>query len=128
MTITEQIQAIKSEKHFWSQVLEEATKDEILDLAKRMDIYTHHEDGRQRELESLKAIIAYNKEHEFRDALRKKYKITIKNLELLSGKELVSYLFSLDDEKEIERVEFEIHLRYFPDYINKLYRDYKNRM
>ncbi len=73
MTITEQIQAIKFEKQYWSSVLEEATRDEILYIAKRMDISTHHDSGRQRALKQLKAIIAYNKEHEFRDALRKKY-------------------------------------------------------
>ena len=62
----EQVQAIKLENRYWSSVLEEATRDEILYIAKRMDISTHHESGRQRALKQLKGIIAYNKEHEFR--------------------------------------------------------------
>ena len=52
----------------------------------------------------------------------------MKNLELLSGKELVDYLFSLDDEREMqefERVEDELNWRYEPEYVSKLYREYK---
>ncbi len=50
----------------------------------------------------------------------------MKDLELLSGKELVDYLFSLDDEREMqefERVEDELNWRYEPEYVSKLYRD-----
>jgi hypothetical protein len=52
----------------------------------------------------------------------------MKDLELLSGKELVDYLFSLDDEREMqefERVEDELNCRYEPEYVSKLYREYK---
>ncbi len=55
----------------------------------------------------------------------------MKNLELLSGKELVDYLFSLDDEREMqefERVEDELNWRYEPEYVSKLYREYKIKM
>jgi len=52
----------------------------------------------------------------------------MKDLKVLAGKELVNYLFSLDEEKEMqefERVEDELDLRYFPEYIVKLVREYK---
>jgi hypothetical protein len=55
----------------------------------------------------------------------------MKDLKVLGGKELVNYLFSLDDDKEMqecERVEDELDLRYFPEYIVKLFREYKSRM
>ena len=61
---------IKLEKTYWNNVLEEATKDEVLDLANRMGISTHHDNGRQRALKQIKGCIAYNKISDFRTALR----------------------------------------------------------
>jgi len=61
---------IKLETTYWNDVLEEATKDEVLDLANRMGIYTHHDNGRQRALKQIKCSIAYDKLGEFRKALR----------------------------------------------------------
>jgi hypothetical protein len=61
---------IKLEKVYWSKVLEDSTKDDILTLAKKMDLRTHHASGRQMDLKQIKAGIAYNKIADFRDALR----------------------------------------------------------
>ena len=61
---------VKLEKIYWSKVLEDSTKDDILTLAKEMDLRTHHASGRQIDLKQIKAGIAYNKIADFRDALR----------------------------------------------------------
>ena len=62
-------QQIKLENIYWGKVLAEATKEEVLNLAKSMELLTHHNNGRQRALKDIKGSIAYNKEHEFRTAL-----------------------------------------------------------
>ena len=65
-------QHIKLEENYWNKVLEDSTKDDILTLAKGMDLRTHHENGRQINLKQIKVVIAYNKIHDFRDAIRNK--------------------------------------------------------
>lgn len=61
---------IKLEKIYWSKVLEDSTKDDILTLAKEMDLRTHHANGRQINLKQLKGVIAYNKIADFTVAIR----------------------------------------------------------
>lgn len=62
---------VKLEEKYWEKVLEDSTKDDILTLAKEMDLRTHHENGRQINTKQIKAVIAYNKVADFRDAIRK---------------------------------------------------------
>ena len=71
MTNEEKNQRLKLEEQYWPEVLEEATKEQILDLAKRMDIYTHHDNGRQRALKDIKKNIAGEKIMQFIEGLRK---------------------------------------------------------
>lgn len=50
----------------------------------------------------------------------------MKDLKVLGGRELVNYLFSLDDDKEmeeVERVEDELDFRYEMWYLTKLFRE-----
>ena len=63
-------QQVQLEENYWSKVLEDSTKDDILTLAKEMDLRTHHANGRQINLKQIKGVIAYNKIADFRDALR----------------------------------------------------------
>ena len=69
MTNTQQ--QIKLEKNYWATVLEDSTKDDVLALAKEMDLRTHHKNGRQINLKQIKGVIAYNKIADFSDAVRK---------------------------------------------------------
>ena len=63
-------QQVKLEKNYWGKVLEDSTKDDILTLAKAMDLRTHHANGRQMNLKQIKGCIAYNKIADFSSALR----------------------------------------------------------
>jgi len=55
---------IRFEDEYWHDVIETLTKKEVLNLAKEMGIITHHENGRQRALKSIKRNILFQKKSE----------------------------------------------------------------
>lgn len=59
------------EVNYWKDLLEECSKEEILKLAEKMNIFTHHDNGRQRSLKQIKSNIIWDKEILYREGLKK---------------------------------------------------------
>jgi len=56
--------AVTAMKHYWESVMKESSREDVLYLAEKMGLRTHHESGRQINTKTLKGIIAYNKENQ----------------------------------------------------------------